>query len=60
MEYQVQRYDLRVKDSREKQLRILSQGIGFNISVQSDLVMVVSIYSIWFDLRNNHEMRELD
>ena len=60
MECPLHKQDLQVKDSREKQLHSLPQGIGFNISVQSDLVMIVSICSIWLDLWNNYEMRELE
>ena len=59
MEYQVQLYDLQVKDLREKQQHVLLQGIRFNISVQSDLVIIVNIRCAWGDLRNYYEMREL-
>ena len=48
-----------MKDSREKQPRVLSQGIGFDTAVQSIMIVVVSIGSVWIDLWNYYEMREL-
>ena len=59
MEYSLHYYDLRVKDSREGKPRVVLQGIGFDIAVQSILIVIVSIRSVWVDLCNYYEMREL-
>ena len=59
MELPLQKQDLRVKDLRERQPRVLSQGIGFNIAVQSIMIVTVSVGSVWIDLWNYYEMREL-
>ena len=48
-----------MKDTREKQLRVLSQGIGFNIAVQSIVIVTVSVDSVWIDLWNYYEIRDL-
>ena len=48
-----------MKEAREKKLCVLSQGGGFVIRVQSRMIMLVSIRSVWVDLWNNYEMREL-
>ena len=59
MECQVQKYDQRVNDSIAKQLRVLLPEIRFNISVQSDFAIIVSIRSVWGDIWNHYEVREL-
>ena len=48
-----------MKDSREKQLRALSQGTGFDIAVQSIMIVTASAGSAWIDLWKYYEMREL-
>ena len=48
-----------MKDLKEKQPHVLLQGTRFNISVQSDLVKIVSIRSVWVDLWNYYEVRDL-
>ena len=48
-----------MKDLREKQLRILSEGIEFSIVLQSIVIEPVSIGRVWVDLCNYYEMREL-
>ena len=48
-----------MKDTREKQPRVLSQGIGFDIAVQSTMIVTVSIGRVWVDLWNYYKMREL-
>ena len=47
-----------MKDSREKQLRVLS-GIEFSIVLQSMTIVSVTIRSVWVDLWNYYEMRDL-
>ena len=59
MECSLQQHDLRVKDSREKQLRVWVYEIGFNIAVQSIMIVTASAGSVWIDLCNCYEMREL-
>ena len=59
MECPLQEQDIRVKDSREKQPRVLSQVIGFNIAVQSIMIVTVRVGGVWIDLWNHYEMREL-
>ena len=49
-----------MKDSREKQLRVWVYEIRFNIAVQSIMIVTVSIRSVWVDLWNYYEMKELD
>ena len=59
MECQVQKYDLRVKDSRDKQPRVLSQGIGFDIAVQSIMIVTASAGSAWIDLWKYYEKERI-
>ena len=59
MELPLQKQDLRVKDSREKQLRVWVYEIGLVIAVQSIMIVTVSVGSVWIDLWNYYEMREL-
>ena len=49
-----------MKDTKEKQPRVWVHEIGFNIAVQSIMIVVVSIGRFWFDLWNYYEMRELE
>ena len=50
---------LRVKDTKEKQLRVWVHRIGFVTAVQSMMIVTVSIGRVWVDLCNYYEMREL-
>ena len=59
MECTLQQHDLRVKDSREKQLRVWVYEIGFNIAVQSIMIVTASAGSVWIDLWNYYKMRDL-
>ena len=59
MDCPLQQYDVRVKHSIEKQLRVLLQWIRFDIAVQSTMIVIASAGSVWIDLWNNYEMREL-
>ncbi len=47
-----------MKDSRGKQPRVLSQGIGVDIAVQSIMIVTASAESVWVDLWDYYEMRE--
>ena len=49
-----------MKDTREKQPRVLSQGIGFDIAVQSIMIVTVSVGRVWVVLCNYYEVRELE
>ena len=59
MECPLQQQNLQVKDSREKRLCVLSQGIEFDIAVQSIMIVTASVGRVWVDLCNYYEMREL-
>ena len=48
-----------MKDSREKQLCVMLSETGFITAVQSIMIMLASIGSVWVDLWNNYKMREL-
>ena len=48
-----------MKDSREKQLRILSQGIGYITAVQSIMIVTASAGSVWVDLCNYYEKERI-
>ena len=49
-----------MKEAREKQLRALSQGTGFDIAVQSIMIVTVSVGRVWVVLCNYYEGRELE
>ena len=48
-----------MKDLREKQLRILLEGIEFSIVLQSIVIEPARIRTAWLDLWNYYEMIEL-
>ena len=48
-----------MKDTKEKQLRVWVHEIGFVTAVQSIMIVTVSVGSVWVDLWNYYEMREL-
>ena len=59
MECPLQEKNLRVKDTREKQLCVMLSETGFVTAVQSIMIMLASIGSVWVDLWNYYKMREL-
>ena len=48
-----------MKGTREKQLRVWVHEIGFVTAVQSMMIVIASVDSVWIDLWNCYEMREL-
>ena len=48
-----------MKDTKEKQPRVWVHEIGFNTAVQSIMIVTASVDSVWIDLWNCYEMREL-
>ena len=48
-----------MKDTKEKQLRVWVHEIGFVTAVQSIMIVTASAESVWIDLWNYYEMRDL-
>ena len=49
-----------MKESRERQLRVLLQRIGLTIAAQSMVIVTTSVDSVWIDIWNHYEMRKLE
>ena len=49
-----------MKDLRERQLRVLSQGIGLTVAAQSMVIVTTSVDSVWIDIWNYYVIRKLE